>query len=124
MNTFYFFKSLHDKETIVRGNYCLKKLEEKFKDDPNIFIKDNKPNLSSIKKCCFSLNEAIDSFKIIANEFRDVYNILDKIQTNTPNLKEEEVEILDVKEKSNKDENKLNEMKETMILNQINNNIF
>lgn len=118
MKAFYFFKSLHDKETIVIGNYCMKKLEEKFKDDPNIFIKDNKPNLNSIKKCCSSLNEAIDSFQIIAKEFKNVYNILDKKEENTPNLGKDEVEDindckLNVNDKSNKDEIKLTEMKET-----------
>ena len=32
-NDFFFFKSLHDKETIAIGNYWIKKLEEKFSHD-------------------------------------------------------------------------------------------
>ena len=78
IKSFSFFKSIHDKETIIKGNYCMKKLEEKFSHDPNLFIKDNKPNLTIIKKCCSSLNQAIDSFKIISNEFTEIYNLLEQ----------------------------------------------
>lgn len=76
--SFSFFKSLHDEETIVKGNYCMKQLEQKFSHDPNLFIKDNKPNLNVIKNCYNSLNQAIDSFKIIANEFTEICGLLYK----------------------------------------------
>ena len=56
----------------------MKQLEQKFSHDPNLFIKDNKPNLNVIKNCCNSLNQAIDSFKIIANEFTEIYGLLYK----------------------------------------------
>lgn len=79
INQFAFFKSLHDKEAIVIGNYCTKKLEEIFSNDPNLFIKNNKPNVFMIKKCCSSINNAINSFKLLSNDYKEVYEILEKI---------------------------------------------
>ena len=78
INTFAFFKSLHDEQTIVIGNYCIKTLEDKFSKDPNLFIINNKPNLKIIKKCCSSINNAINSFKNLSNEFKNVYELLYK----------------------------------------------
>jgi GTP-binding protein EngB required for normal cell division len=78
INTFAFFKSLHDEQTIVIGNYCIKTLEDKFSKDPNLFIINNKPNLKIIKKCCSSINKAINSFKNLSNEFKNVYELLYK----------------------------------------------
>lgn len=82
ISTFGFFKSLHDEETIVIGNYCTKKLEEIFSNDPNLFIKNNKPNLFMIKKCCSSINNAIKSFKLLSNDYKNVYELLEKRYTD------------------------------------------
>ena len=45
---------------------------------PIFQVKDNKPNLNVIKNCYNSLNQAIDSFKIIANEFTEICGLLYK----------------------------------------------
>lgn len=81
-SNFFFFKSLHDKETIAIGNYCAKKLEERLSNDPNLFIINNKPNLKIIINICSTMNKAIDSFKIESNEFRNIYHLLDKRENN------------------------------------------
>ena len=32
-----------------------------------------------IKKCCSSINNAINSFKLLSNDYKEVYEILEKI---------------------------------------------
>ena len=78
LNNYTYFKSLHDDQTVIIGNYCLEQLEDRFKLDPNLFIKDNKPNLTIIKKCCSSINKAIVSFEKLSKEFLYIYEELNK----------------------------------------------
>ena len=78
VNTFSFFKKLHDKETVAIGNFCLNKLNEIFQKDPNFFINDNKPDCEMIERLSLSLNKAIDSFHIMSLEFKEIYKELDK----------------------------------------------
>ena len=103
-NNFTFYKSLHDKEIIAKGYYCSKKLEERFSHDPNLFIKDNKPNLSLIRNLCSTLNKAIDSFKIESNEFKNVYQLLDKreniLNINNNDLNKKEIHLNEIKEET------------------------
>ena len=103
-NNFSFFKSLHDKDTIAIGNYCSKQLEEKFSNDPNLFIKNNKPNLKLFRNLCFTMNKAIDSFKIESDEFRRIYQLLEKrekgLNINNNDLNNKEIHLNEIKEET------------------------
>lgn len=78
VNTFSFFKKLHDKETVAIGNFCLNKLNDIFKKDPNFFINDNKPDCEMIERLSLSLNNAIDSFHTMSLEFKEIYKQLEE----------------------------------------------
>ena len=101
-NDFFLFKSLHDKEAIAIGNNCIKKLEEKINQDPNLFIQNYKPNLNMIKNLCSSINTAIDSFKITSDEFKNVYNLLDnknnKLDSDNNALNGKEIHLSEIRE--------------------------
>lgn len=103
-NNFAFFKSLHNKETIAIGYYCSKQLEEKISHDPNLFIINNKPNLKVFQNICSTMNKAIDSFQIESNEFKNIYQLLDKKQNSLNNSKEDlnknEINIKEIKEET------------------------
>ena len=47
-----------------------------------IEYKNNKPNLFMIKKCCSSINNAIKSFKLLSNDYKNVYELLEKRYTD------------------------------------------
>ena len=93
---------MHDKEAIEIGNNCIKKLEEKINQDPNLFIQNYKPNLNMIKNLCSSINTAIESFKIASDEFKNVYNLLDnknnKLDIDNNALNGKEIHLSAIKE--------------------------
>ena len=92
LSDFSFFKSLQNKDIICIGNFCMKTLENRFKNDPNLFIIDNKPNLKIIKRCCESLNKAINSFEQLSKEFHDIYEELYN-KKNEEKIKTPSIEI-------------------------------
>ena len=99
LSDFSFFKSLQNKDIICIGNYCMKTLESRFKNDPNLFIIDNKPNLKIIKRCCESLNKAINSFEQLSKEFHDIYEELYN-KKNEEKIKTPSIEIETIGHKS------------------------
>ena len=68
----YFFKTIHHPKTLALGYACYKELEKTFKD--NQLIIDNDINLDLVKNICLSLNKGIDSFKLISEEFKNLYD--------------------------------------------------
>ena len=103
-NNFAFFKSLHNKETIAIGYYCSKQLEEKISHDPNLFIINNKPNLKMFQNICSTMNKAIDSFQKESNEFKNIYQLLDKkekkLNNNKEDLNQNKINIKEIKEET------------------------
>ena len=73
IHTEYIFNNINDRKTIALGYLCLYELENKLKSNPNIFYEHNTIKLGLINNLCNSTNEAIESFKLLSQHFRNLY---------------------------------------------------
>ena len=79
-----FFKAIHHPKTLALGYACYKELGKKFLD--NQLIIENDVNLDLVKNICLSLNKGIESFKLISEEFKNLY---EKEKNKKKNLENE-----------------------------------
>ena len=68
-----FFENIHDAKTLALGYLCYSEINKIFEKDPNNYIKNNNVNLELIKKISISLNNGIESFRLISEEFKELY---------------------------------------------------
>ena len=88
-----YFESMHDTNTLALGYLCYSEIKVIFEKDPNNYIKNNNLNLELIKKISISLNNGIESFKLISEEFKELYKKeKEKFKKEKKNKKLQEVE--------------------------------
>lgn len=68
-----YFESMHDAKTLALGYLCYSEINKIFEKDPNNYIKNNNVNVELIKKISISLNNGIESFRLISEEFKELY---------------------------------------------------
>ena len=99
IHTKFIFESIHDKETIALGYLCLSELENYFKLNPNIFYEHNMIKIDLVNNLYNSTNEAISSFELLSQHFRDLYKKEDKKLMDYQNVKNKNENFGDKDEK-------------------------
>ena len=118
IHTKFIFESIHDKETIALGYLCLSELEKNFKSNPNIFYEHNMVKIDLVNNLCDSTNEAIRSFELLSQHFRDLYKEEDKKLMDYQNVKNKNEKFGDEDEKLELKGDKIESSDEKMDLNE------
>ena len=102
IHTMVFYKQIHDHKTLALGYLCMFDIQKIFEESPNIFIENDELNYDLVLNLCCSYNNAIEGFKILANNYEKKYE--------EENLKNKET-IKKLKRKNLGDNNDINQNK-------------
>lgn len=94
IHTEYIFNKIYNKKIIALGYLCLYEIENRLKANPNVFYEHNTIKFGLINNLCNSTNEAIKSFKLLSEHFKNLYI---KEKENNNKIIEQNNETKDVK---------------------------